>query len=275
MILFPNCKINLGLHILQKRIDGYHDLDTIFYPLPLRDAVEIVHGNDANDVEFSMTGLQVSGQSADNLCVKAYQLLKKDFPQIPSICLHLHKVIPMGGGLGGGSADGAFTLLLLNKKFHLQLSEEQLLDYALQLGSDSPFFIKNTPSHAMGRGEILAPVSLDLTNYAIVIVHPGIHVQTALAFKNVKPNASRASLKETIQLPIEKWRENLVNDFEWSVFEAFPEIGLIKTELYKAGALYASLSGSGSTVFGIFENDAAPSFPFPSHYFIKTLPGKL
>ncbi|HZH01012.1 MAG TPA: hypothetical protein VEY32_08015 [Flavisolibacter sp.] len=155
MILFPNCKINLGLHILQKRTDGYHDLETIFYPLPLMDAIEIIHGNNAIDVEFSASGINITGNQEDNLCIKAYHLLKKDFPKLPSIQMHLHKVIPMGAGLGGGSSDGAFTLQLLNKKFHLQLSEERLLNYALQLGSDCPFFIKNKPFYATGRGEML------------------------------------------------------------------------------------------------------------------------
>jgi 4-diphosphocytidyl-2-C-methyl-D-erythritol kinase len=190
-------------------------------------------------------------------------LTQKGFPPLSSIRMHLHKVIPMGAGLGGGSSDGAFTLQLLNKKFHLQLSEERLLDYALQLGSDCPFFIRNKPCYATGRGEMLEAISVDLTNYIIVLIHPGIHVQTADAFKNVKPNASRTSLKQTIQFPIEKWRENLINDFETSVFAAFPEIAQIKEALYKAGALYASLSGSGSTVYGIFEKQMLRlSFPF-------------
>ena len=274
MILFPNCKINLGLHILQKRTDGYHDLETIFYPLPLSDAIEIIHGNHSIDVEFSASGINIIGNQEDNLCIKAYHLLKKDFPLLSSIRMHLHKVIPMGAGLGGGSSDGAFTLQLLNKKFHLQLSEERLLDYALQLGSDCPFFIRNKPCYATGRGEMLEAISVDLTNYIIVLIHPGIHVQTAAAFKNVKPNASRTSLKQTIQFPIDKWRENLINDFETSVFAAFPEIAQIKEALYKAGALYASLSGSGSTVYGIFEKQTTPEISFPSHYFIKTLLAK-
>jgi 4-diphosphocytidyl-2-C-methyl-D-erythritol kinase len=235
------------------------------------DAIEIIHGNNAIDVEFSASGINITGNQEDNLCIKAYHLLKKDFPQLPSIRMHLHKILPMGAGLGGGSSDGAFTLQLLNKKFHLQLSEERLLDYALQLGSDCPFFIRNKPCYATGRGEMLEAISVDLTNYVIVLVHPGIHVQTAAAFKNVKPDASRISLKQTIELPVEKWRDNLINDFELSVFGAFPEIAQIKAALYRVGALYASLSGSGSTVYGIFEKHATPEFSFPSHYFIKTL----
>ena len=270
MILFPNCKINLGLHILRKREDGFHDLETIFYPIPLQDALEIVHHpSPATDIEFSGSGLKVEGALSDNICVKAYFLLKKDFPQLPPVKMHLHKTIPMGAGLGGGSADGAFTLLLINQKFNLGISKEQLIRYALQLGSDCPFFINNTPCFATGRGETMENISLDLTAYKFVLVNPGIHVNTGWGFSQLKPTAERPSLREIINQPIESWKDSLTNDFEEPVGRHHPEIAAIRQVLYQQGAVFASMTGSGSTVYGIFRKDAAPVFAFPTHYFVK------
>jgi 4-diphosphocytidyl-2-C-methyl-D-erythritol kinase len=270
LIVFPNSKINLGLYILQKREDGFHDVETVFYPLALQDALEIIQQpSPTTDLEFSSSGLTVEGQLSDNICVKAYQLLKKDFPQLPAIKMHLHKVIPMGAGMGGGSADGAFTLILLNQKFNLGISEQALIDYALQLGSDCPFFIKNTPCYATGRGEKLESIPLDLSNYKFVIVNPQIHINTGWAFSQVTPASGRRSLKEVIQQPVETWKESLANDFEDAVFQHHPEIKNIKTALYAEGALYASMTGSGSTVFGIFPKEASPSLSFPAHFFAK------
>jgi 4-diphosphocytidyl-2-C-methyl-D-erythritol kinase len=272
MIVFPNCKINLGLHILQKRADGFHDLETLFYPVPLQDGLEIIqHPSPATDIEFSASGLKVQGTPSDNICIKAYHLLKKDFPQLPSIRLHLHKVIPMGAGLGGGSADGAFTLTLLNRKFKLGLSEETLATYALQLGSDCPFFIRNTPGYAEGRGEKLETLALDLSAYQFVLVNPGIHINTGWAFSQISPSANRRSIKEIIQEPIETWKGVLVNDFEEPVMSHHPEIRECKEELYKAGALYASMTGSGSTLFGIFSKDVTPQLSFARDYFVKII----
>jgi 4-diphosphocytidyl-2-C-methyl-D-erythritol kinase len=190
VIAFPNCKINLGLHILQKRADGFHDLETVFYPIPLRDGLEIIQNASAspNQIEFTLSGLAIDAKPEDNICVKAYHLLKKDFPQLPPVKMHLHKTIPSGAGLGGGSADGAFTLLLLNKKINLDLNEEQLTQYALQLGSDCPFFIINKPSYATGRGENLQAIELDLSSYQIVVVNPGIHINTGWAFSQITPH---------------------------------------------------------------------------------------
>jgi len=272
VIVFPNCKINLGLHILQKREDGYHDLETVFYPIALHDGLEITQNfSPATDVEFSVSGNNIEGNLSDNICIKAYHLLKKDFPHLPEIKMHLHKVIPTGAGLGGGSADGAFTLLLLNNKFNLDLNDEQLINYALHLGSDCPFFIKNKPCLAKGRGEKMEEVELNLSAYKIFIVHPGIHISTAWAFSQIKPYSERRSLNETIQLPVHEWREHLKNDFEEVVMNQHPELKELKESLYNAGAMYASMSGSGSTFYGIFPKKSEPRFNFPSHYLIKTV----
>jgi 4-diphosphocytidyl-2-C-methyl-D-erythritol kinase len=270
LILFPNCKINLGLHITRKRDDGFHDLETVFYPLALQDALEVIHHpSPSTDIEFSGSGLKVGGPLSNNICVKAYYLLKQDFPQLPPIKMHLHKTIPMGAGLGGGSADGAFTLLLLNRKFNLGIAEEQLIDYALQLGSDCPFFIRNSPCYATGRGEQLENITLGLSAYKFALVNPGIHVNTGWAFSQIKPTADRPSLKEAVQLPVEKWDQRLVNDFEEPVARHYPAIGKIKKVLYKQGAVFAAMTGSGSTMFGLFRKEEEPAFSFPRHYFVK------
>lgn len=271
MIVFPNCKINLGLHILRKRTDGFHDLETVFYPLPLQDGLEIVQSETKEpSLTFSTSGLAVDGKPEDNICYKAYFLLKQRFLELPSIKMHLHKVIPMGAGLGGGSADGAYTLLLLNRKFNLDLSEAELIDYALQLGSDAPFFILNKPSFATGRGEQMTPLDLDLASYKILIVNPGLHINTGWAFRQITPQANRPSLKENIGRPIEEWKAVITNDFEAPVAALYPEIAGIKQALYQHGALYAAMSGSGSTVFGIFPREAdLQRLSFPTHYFRK------
>ena len=271
MILFPNCKINLGLHILRKRDDGFHDLETIFYPLQLQDALEVIHGDTGSDVQFTSSGIMLDVNAADNICVKAYHLLKADFPDLPPIKMHLHKNIPSGAGLGGGSADGAFTLLLFNKKFQLHLSEKQLINYALQLGSDCPFFIKNIPCFARGRGEYLEPIDLNLASYKIIIVNPGIHINTGWAFKQLTPQADRIPLKDTILQPVHEWKNILVNDFEAPIFQHYPEIAAIKENFYQAGAVFAAMSGSGSTVFGLFEKDVTPNLSFPAHYFVRII----
>jgi 4-diphosphocytidyl-2-C-methyl-D-erythritol kinase len=257
LVVFPNCKINLGLNIIAKRADGFHDLETVFYPIAIKDVLEVVQQSTASvDVEFTATGLPVAGAAADNLCVKAYHLLKKDFSSLPSIKMHLHKVIPMGAGLGGGSADGAFALAMLNRKFQLGLSNDQLIGYALQLGSDCPFFISNEPCFAVGRGEKLAPIAIDLSGYRIVVTNPGIHVNTGWAFSQVRPTKPQRQLRDVIHQPMVTWKDELINDFEEAVFGAHPEIKAIKENLYAQGAVYASMTGSGSAVYGIFEKDA-------------------
>lgn len=277
MILFPNCKINIGLQVLQKRGDGFHDLETVFFPLPLRDALEIIHQTEdtGNDVQLSLTGITLSDPPEQNICVKGYRLLKRDFPSLPPVSIHLHKAIPIGAGLGGGSADGAFTLLLLNRKFNLGIGEEKLIEYALQLGSDCPFFIRNTPCYAWGRGEKMDPLPLDLSPYSITVVNPRIHINTGWAFSQLKPQSSRPSIREEIQKDITSWKDVLVNDFEEVIFEACPEVARIKEAIYKEGAVYASMSGSGSTVYGIFPKEVLPQLLFPEHYFVQhlSLPG--
>ena len=280
MLTFPNCKINLGLHILQKRADGFHDLETVFYPLPLKDALEVIsdiekNKNSTPSISFSSSGSPIEIQTEENICVKAYHLIKKDFPQLPAIKMHLHKIIPTGAGLGGGSADGAFALKLLNEKFNLRLSIEELKHYGLQLGSDCPFFILNKPCVATGRGEILEEIQLDLSDYKFVLVNPGIHINTGWAFSQITPTLPKRSAKEIIQQPIETWKNELITDFESTVFKNYPEIKEIKDSLYRSNAVYAGLSGSGSTVFGIFKKESKTSFFFPSHYFIKELINEL
>jgi 4-diphosphocytidyl-2-C-methyl-D-erythritol kinase len=266
MVIFPNSKINLGLNIVAKRNDGYHDIETVFFPVLLKDALELI---EEEKFEFSTSGSSIEGDPEKNLCIKAYDLLKKDFPEMPAVKMHLHKAIPMGAGLGGGSADGAFTLILLNKKFDLSLSEKQLINYSLELGSDCPFFILNKPCFATGRGEILDLTRLDLSEFKIVIIYPAIHISTGWAFANIKPVRPAKSIKQIIQQPISTWKNELINDFEKPVFAKYPEIKNIKDKLYNEGAVYASMSGSGSAVYGIFNNKETFSFSFPKSYFIK------
>ncbi len=271
MIVFPNCKINLGLNILHKREDGFHDIETVFYPVQFTDALEVITKSQNDPVEFTGTGLVVDGKEDDNICIKAYRLLKKDFPQLPAVKIHLHKAIPMGAGLGGGSADAAFMLKLLNSKFNLNLSASRLINYSLQLGSDCPFFIHNKPCFATGRGEVLEELSLDLSSYKIVLINPGIHINTGWAFSQVTCAPVKRSVKEIIQQPVETWMAVLKNDFEGPVFSAHPEIKEIKEALYQQGAVYVAMSGSGSTVFGIFSTPI-PGSLFPgSNYFVKTI----
>jgi 4-diphosphocytidyl-2-C-methyl-D-erythritol kinase len=271
MVNFPNCKINLGLNIINKRTDGYHDLETVFYPIAIKDILEIVTDQEATESEniiYTASGIPVEGNLENNLCCKAYLLLKKDFPQLPSIKLHLHKNIPMGAGLGGGSADGAFTLSLINQKYHLALDQQQLISYALQLGSDCPFFILNKPCLGKGRGELLTEIELDLGQYQFLIVNPGIHISTAWAFSQIKPTKAFYPIDETILIPIGQWKNMLTNDFEAPVVKKYPEIGSIIHQLYANGAVYAALSGSGSSVFGIFPKSYMNTPKFPKHYFI-------
>jgi len=249
MIQFSPCKINLGLSILEKRTDGFHALETVFYPVALHDIVELVP---AKLFAFTHTGISIPGDTSNNLCVKAYHLLKADYPHIGDVKIHLHKNIPMGAGLGGGSADGSTVLQLLNELFKLNLSKTQLINYAAQLGSDCPFFIFNEACHATGRGEILAPISIDLSNYTIVLVHPGIHIATPWAFQQLTPCVKEKTIAEIIKQPIETWKEELINDFEAPVFKAHPSLEDLKNNLYSQGAIYASMSGSGSSLFGIF-----------------------
>jgi 4-diphosphocytidyl-2-C-methyl-D-erythritol kinase len=260
MIAFPHCKINLGLSIIAKRADGYHELETVFYPVPLKDMIEIIHGNNSEiEVEFSHSGLAIPGDQTQNLCIKAYHLLKKDFPSLPNIKMHLHKNIPMGAGLGGGSSDGTAVLKQLNDQFNLGLTLTDLLKYAAQLGSDCPFFVYDNACHSKGRGEILQPFNCDLSDYKIALIHPGIHISTAWAFSQLTPNQKNRTVADIVSSPIENWKHDLVNDFESPIINAHPVIGEIKKMLYDQDAIYASMTGSGSSIFGIFNKQKALS----------------
>lgn len=254
MITFPNAKINLGLNIIEKRPDGYHNLETIFYPINLQDALEVTRReNGDNEYSLHMSGTPLDGEPEDNLVVKAYKLLKKDYPAMLPVDIHMYKHIPAGAGLGGGSSDAAFMIKLLNDKFSLGLTTEQMKDYAARLGADCAFFIQNKPVFATGIGNVFEPVEVSLKGYHIVLIKPNIFVSTRDAFAEIKPVRPAVSLKEIVKQPIETWKDSMKNDFEDSVFKKFPEIAAIKDELYDLGAVYAAMSGSGSAVFGIFK----------------------
>lgn len=272
MVVFPHCKINLGLNIIGKRSDGFHDIETVFYPIAFSDILEVISDPNLTELAFTTSGLPIPGDSSENLCVKAWHLLKADFPELQPVRMHLHKVIPMGAGLGGGSSNGVFALQLFNIKSRLKLGRTQLLSYAAALGSDCAFFTHKKPCFATGRGEILQPMELDLSNYQLVLVHPGIHVNTAWAFSRITPIRPEKAVGEIVLQPVETWAAELDNDFERPVFEAHPELAGIKKALYQQKALYAAMSGSGSTIFGIFDKNHTPSFDFPPHYMVKTLP---
>ncbi len=274
MLRFPNCKINLGLQILRKRADGYHDLATVFYPIGLKDALEIIPRSEFTNpqhqsVEWTQSGLTIEGNPQQNLCIKAYHSLKQMFPTMPSVAMHLHKTIPMGAGLGGGSADGAFTIMMLNDLFKLNLNPEQQIDLALSLGSDCPFFVLNKPCYATSRGEVMQEISLKhLSNYYCIIVNPGIHISTAWAFSQIKPRLPEIALEIAIHEPINTWNQLIINDFELPVCNAYPEVKQVIEQMYTHGAVYCSMTGSGSTLFGFFEKGITPSLQFPSHYFV-------
>ncbi|WP_075557628.1 4-(cytidine 5'-diphospho)-2-C-methyl-D-erythritol kinase [Parabacteroides timonensis] len=250
MICFPNAKINLGLNVVNKRPDGYHNIETVFYPIPVKDALEIVS---AEELSFTQTGIQVDAPMEKNLVIKALNLLKTQY-DIPALEVHLLKAIPFGAGLGGGSADAAFMLKLLNDFCQLNIQPEELEKLAATIGADCPFFIRNTPVFATGTGNIFEPVELSLKNYHLCLVKPDVAVSTPEAYSLVTPAAPALSLKEIINRPVSEWKKLMINDFEQSVFTKHPVIGQIKETLYQAGAVYASMSGSGSSVFGLFEN---------------------
>jgi len=254
MIVLPNAKINIGLNIVARREDGFHNIETIFYPVKgLCDILEVVSNNDQKEpLIFTQTGLTLNEPDENNLCVKAYHLLKS-YAELPPVIIHLHKQIPFGAGLGGGSSDGAHTLVALNKLSDNPLPQEKLLEIALKLGSDCPFFIYNSPCYAKGRGEILNPLDLNLSGLHILLVNPGLHINTGKAYSLSNPKPSIHKLPKEISKEPLLWKDLISNDFEKVVFDLYPEIGLIKNELYKMEAIYSAMSGSGSTVFGIFK----------------------
>ena len=259
MVAFPPGKINLGLYITEKRTDGYHNLETIFLRVDLRDAIECVPAapDQSEPVRITLSGIPIAGNATDNLCVKAWHLLQQHFPTLPKVQMHLQKHIPMGAGMGGGSSDGSYMLQLLAKQFNLPATPSLLDKLALELGSDCPFFLTNTPCFAKGRGEQLIPVEVPLKDYWVLLLHPGIAISTAQAFAHIQPQPVTESLPQLIQYPIAEWKNRIHNQFENTVFKAHPSLADYKQQLYHLGALYASLTGSGSTLYGIFPPESA------------------
>lgn len=249
MLAFANAKINLGLDIIEKRPDGYHNIETIFYPVKLYDVVELT---DAKETVCVVKGIDVPGTAEDNICLKAFEALRNDF-DLPAQQITLLKNIPVGAGLGGGSSDAAHLVKLLNNKFELGLSVTEMQDYVRPLGADCAFFIENEPVYASGKGDQFSSIAIDLSKYFLVLVKPAVHVSTAAAYAGIKPIIPSRSVKDLIHLPVEEWRSGLKNDFETSVFSKYPEIEQVKLKLYQSGALFSLMSGSGSSVFAIFD----------------------
>ncbi|HQQ93527.1 MAG TPA: 4-(cytidine 5'-diphospho)-2-C-methyl-D-erythritol kinase [Bacteroidia bacterium] len=276
MLVFPNCKINLGLYVTEKRADGYHNIESVFYPINWTDALEVLENKDPGSNPFSLqeypAPLGIAREK--HLIYKAWLLLSQRF-RFPPLAFHLYKNLPMGAGLGGGSSDAAFCIEILVKKFKLDLSQDLRTELAAQLGSDCAFFIQNSPRFASGRGEILHPVELDLSAFFILLVYPGIHCNTADAYRAVHPRKGRTSLMHLVrQYGPEEWKNHLMNDFEESAFSQHPILARIKQNLYDTGAVYASMSGSGSTVYGLYKQEPDLSrFKAYSCYLQK--PGKL
>ena len=262
MIIFPPAKVNLGLNVLFKREDGFHELDTCMVPIPFTDVLEILP---AMGFEFRQTGLVIDGDQEKNLCVKAFRLMQEKYSRPPAY-IHLRKIIPMGAGLGGGSADAAYVLKGLRDLFSLPCSDLKLEELAAELGSDCPFFVANKPQIARGRGEILSPCETNLSGHYIKLINPGIHVGTAEAYAGIEFSIKNMSVKEIVEGPIDSWKELLTNDFETTVFRNHPVLKEIKDQLYLEGAVYAAMSGSGSTMFGIFDREPSLSFGNQPNY---------
>lgn len=253
MLSFSNAKINLGLNIVNKRDDGYHDIESVFYPIPWADVMEVLP---ASDFSMETSGLPIPGKPESNLIVKAFQLLKDEGLLKSNVRIHLHKILPMGAGIGGGSSNGAFTLKLINDVLELNLGTETLEKYAEKLGSDCPFFIRNEPKFCFGKGTQFENVELSLKERFLIMINPEIHISTREAYAGITPRKPKISIKEIVKLPINVWKDVLVNDFEAPIVTKYPEIKKIKDTLYQNGALYASMTGSGSTVYGIFESES-------------------
>lgn len=255
MVTFPNAKINIGLNIIGKRADGFHNLESCFYPVGWADVLEILPQADLNAVTaFQSSGITIPGNSGFNLCLKAYELLARDFP-LPPVDIHLLKAVPIGAGLGGGSADAAFTIKALNQLFSLNISTQRQQDYARTLGSDCAFFIQNEPKYCFGKGDQFEEIALRLTGCWIVLVNPGLHISTAEAYGGVVPRQPAHDLRTLLRQPIVTWRDFVKNDFETHLFKNNPVLSQKKQQLYGLGAQYASMSGSGSTLYGIFDKE--------------------
>ncbi len=273
MITFPIAKINLGLNVVERRPDGYHNLQTVFYPVQIKDALEVQKMDDGfpseYDCDLKVTNMIIDGDEQKNLVVKAYNLIKSDFPTLSRMHAHLWKGIPSQAGMGGGSSDCAYMIKAVNELAALGMSDEQMIDYAARLGADCAFFIKSKPCYAEGIGEKMQPIDLDLNGWYIVVVRPDIPVSTKEAFSLIKPHYPKVNPRETVMKPVEQWKDELVNDFEESVFAQYPAIGEVKEQLYKMGATYAAMSGSGSALYGLFRekpHDLEEHFPDMFYY---------
>jgi 4-diphosphocytidyl-2-C-methyl-D-erythritol kinase len=270
LLTFPNAKLNLGLYVTARRPDGYHSLESVFLPLPWADVLEVLPAPKGQEAaSLALTGRPIPGEVATNLCLKAYELLKADFPELPAAQLHLHKIVPIGAGLGGGSADAAFALRAISDVFKLNLSVEVLESYARRLGADCAFFIQNQPRLALEKGDVFEDISLNLAGTACVVVYPGLHISTAEAYARIVPQAPKTPLRAALAQPVSTWRDTVSNDFETALTPTYPVLADIKQQLYAAGATYASLSGSGSAVYGLFAGvGEAPTLPWPADYVV-------
>ncbi len=266
MLTFPNAKLNLGLYVTQRRADGFHDLESVFLPLPWTDALEMLPARPGLATSITLSGRAIPGAPATNLCVRAHELLQADFPQLPPVQLYLHKIVPIGAGLGGGSADAAFALRAANELFSLNLTVETLENYARRLGSDCAFFIQNKPVLAVGRGDVFEPIDLNLSGTGCVVVYPKLHISTAEAYARIVPRAPAHGLRAALARPPETWRETVSNDFETALTPAHPVLAEIKAQLYAAGATYSSLSGSGSAVYGLWAAGAPAAQSWPAGF---------
>lgn len=266
MLVFPNAKLNLGLYVTERRPDGFHSLESVFLPLPWADALEILPASAGQPTNITLTGRPIPGDPATNLCVRAYELLQADFPHLPPAQIYLHKIVPIGAGLGGGSADAAFALKAANDLFALQLSPEALEDYARRLGSDCAFFIRNKPVLASERGDFFEQVDLNVTGLGCAVAYPNLHISTPQAFARVVPQRPKHPLRAAIAGPLDTWRDTISNDFETALAPEFPVLADIKQQLYAAGAAYASLSGSGSAVYGLWPTAELPILTWPAEF---------
>lgn len=265
MVIFPNAKINLGLSVLKKRSDGFHQIESVMYPISINDALKLIIARDEK-FGFSSSGINIPGKSENNLCIKAWKLLQATY-NLPEVKIHLHKVIPMGAGLGGGSADGACMIKLIDQVFGLNLSVGRMEDYARQLGSDCAFFINNQAALAYDKGDQLKPVELDLTGYFLILVKPDVHINTAEAYAGIIPKVPETPMEEIIRFPIEEWKDRLKNDFETRIFKTHPILSETKEILYQTGAVYASMTGSGSAIYGLFKKEVGLKDRFSNCYY--------
>lgn len=259
MLVFPNAKINIGLNIVEKRADGFHNIESCFYPVGWSDALEITL---ADAFTFQSDGIAIPGEAADNLCTKAYQMLAADY-KLPPVKIHLLKTVPIGAGLGGGSADAAFTIKALNQLLGLDISLEEQEQYARRLGSDCAFFIRNKPMYCFEKGDRFENIDIDIAGKWIALVNPGLHISTIEAYSGIAAKRSAEDLRNVLKKPVAEWRGRVGNDFEATLFKKYPLLEETKEKLYELGAVYAAMSGSGSTIYGIFDEEQDVKTEFP------------